>query len=152
MTDLTPSMHHPEKEMVPAFLVKAMFALMAGAVAIVTFAQITGRPNVGVVKDSPIVAERMIAFNQIENTFYQVLDENGAILGLSSTPKDGFIGVMGMAVYRARLVANVAPDTPIRLVRRENGAVAIIDDSIGWSAEFLGYGSDNVAAFDRLLN
>jgi hypothetical protein len=41
---------------------------------------------------------------------------------------------------------------PLRLVRRENGHVAILDDTTGWSIELIGYGQDNVAAFAKLID
>jgi hypothetical protein len=40
----------------------------------------------------------------------------------------------------------------LRLVRRENGHVAILDDTTGWSIELIGYGQDNVAAFAKLID
>jgi hypothetical protein len=64
----------------------------------------------------------------------------------------GFIGVIGRVFDRDRQVAGVADNPSLFVVRRENGNVAIIDRSIDLSVELIGYGTDNVAAFAKLLD
>jgi hypothetical protein len=49
-------------------------------------------------------------------------------------------------------VQDTDTQAPLRLVRRENGHVAILDDTTGWSIELIGYGQDNVAAFAKLID
>ena len=38
------------------------------------------------------------------------------------------------------------------VVRRDNGNIAILDDTTGMAVELIGYGKDNVAAFAQLLD
>ena len=146
-------MKHPEKELVPRFLVIAMFALMLGTVALVSFAKIAGLPKVGVVTESPIAAERQIWLVGDRTGTSALADENGTIIARATAEeKGGFIGVIGIAVHRQRAVHGVTTNEPIRVVRRENGRIVIIDDSTGAVMELLGYGPDNVATFARLLD
>jgi putative photosynthetic complex assembly protein len=158
MTDVTrfstlsKEMKHRDREMVPKFLVQAMFALMFGAMALVAFDQITGRPLLAVAPDSAIVKERAIWLDGTRNSGVIVRDENGNRIGYSGENKAGFIDVIWMSVNRERTVQDVPSDAPLRLVRRENGRVAVIDDTTGWKIELIGYGVDNVAAFARLID
>ena len=146
-------MKHPEKELVPRFLVQAMFALMLGTLALVSFAVLTDMPKVGVVSESPIVAERQIWLVGDRTGTSALADENGTIIARATAEeKGGFIGVIGIAVHRQRAVHGVTTNEPIRVVRRENGRIVIIDDSTGEVMELLGYGPDNVATFARLLD
>lgn len=146
-------MKHPEKELVPRFLVQAMFALMLGSVALVSFAQIAHLPKVGVVADSPIVSERSIWLVGDRTGTSALADENGTIIArATAAEKGGFIGVIGIAIHRQRFVHGVTENGPIRVVRRENGHIVIIDDSTSEVMELLGYGPDNVATFARLLD
>ena len=146
-------MKHPEKELVPRFLVRAMFALMLGTVALVSFAKIADLPKVGVVADSPIVAERAIWLVGDRTGTSALADENGTIIARATAEeKGGFIGVIGIAIHRQRFVRGVTTNGPIRVARRENGHIVIIDDSTAEVVELLGYGPDNVATFARLLD
>ena len=40
----------------------------------------------------------------------------------------------------------------VRVVRREDGHIAIIDDKTGMAVEVTGYGADNAAAFARIVD
>jgi putative photosynthetic complex assembly protein len=146
-------MKHPEKELVPRFLVQAMFALMLGTVALVSFAKIANLPKVGVVAASPIVAERTIWLVGDRTGTSALADENGTIIARATADeKGGFIGVIGIAIHRQRFMHGVTANGPIRVARQENGRIVIIDDSTSEMVELLGYGPDNVATFARLLD
>lgn len=146
-------MKHPEKELVPRFLVQAMFALMLGTVALVAYAQLTGVPNTGVVQSAEIEAERLVWLVGDRNGTDALADAGGTILARATADeKGGFIGVIGIAIHRQRVVAGVTGDAPIRIVRRTDGTIGIIDDSVGKVLEIQGYGPDNVAIFARLLD
>jgi putative photosynthetic complex assembly protein len=41
---------------------------------------------------------------------------------------------------------------PVRLVSFANGRLSLEDPETGWSVELYGFGSDNEAAFQRLLD
>ena len=151
-SSLANQMKHRDREMVPRVLVLAMFGLMVAAVALVTFDQLSGQPLRGVAPDSAIVAERTITLEGTRSTGVYVLDEAGNQIAFSSDEKAGFIDVIWVAVNRERLVQDVTGNPTLRLVRRENGRVAIIDPATDWKIELIGYGKDNVAAFAKLID
>lgn len=147
-----PEMRHKDKEMVPRILVQAMFALMIGSLSLVAYAQLADVPNSGVLVAAPIEKERIVTLSGDRTGKYTVLDEAGSVIAASSDEKAGFLGVMGRVIERERTLHGVALDTPISVVRRENGNVGIIDPSTGMGVELIGYGLDNIAAFAKLLN
>ena len=141
-----------DNEMVPRALVQAMFALMIASVALVAWAQWTNQPDTGVLVEAPVVKEVSFTFVGSRSGTYEMVGLDGQILASSTDEKAGFIGVMGMSITRARTLQDVPLDTPLRVVRRENGHVAVIDDATGMVTELIGYGADNVAAFARLVD
>ncbi|MEM7520942.1 MAG: photosynthetic complex assembly protein PuhC [Pseudomonadota bacterium] len=141
-----------DREMVPRILVLAMFGLMAATLGIVAFARLTDQPLSGVPAQSPVVAERMITLEGTHSDGVRVLDAEGAQIAFSQERRAGFIDVIWVGVERKRKVEHVAGNPPLRLVRQENGRVAIIDPATDWSIQLIGYGKDNVAAFARLLD
>lgn len=152
MSQLEQQMRHRDKEMVPRLLVQAMFALMAASLAIVAYAQWFDVPDRGVLIEAPIVQSLDITMSGERNGTYVVTDANGEILVSSADEKAGFIGVIGRVIERDRLVNNVIGNPPVQVVRRENGNIAIIDDSVDLRVELIGYGKDNIAAFAKLLD
>ncbi|MEL6840836.1 MAG: photosynthetic complex assembly protein PuhC, partial [Pseudomonadota bacterium] len=152
MSQLEQQMRHRDKEMVPRILVQAMFALMVASLGIVAYAQWADVPNRGVLVEAPIVQSLDVTFTAGErNDAYVVTNAAGDVLVTSADEKAGFIGVMGRVITRERFVNGVTGNPPVQVVRRENGNVAIVDDSTGMSVELIGYGQDNVAAFAKLL-
>ncbi|MEP6020451.1 MAG: photosynthetic complex assembly protein PuhC [Paracoccaceae bacterium] len=149
---LATQMKHRDRDMVPTVLVKAMFALMLGAVALVGYARLTDRPVIAVAPHSEIVSEVAITLIGNRSDGVQVLDADGSKLAHSNDHKAGFIDVIWLSVTRERLVQDVPSDAPVRLVKRANGHVAVIDDTTGWKIELIGYGQDNVAAFAKLID
>ncbi|MEP0964707.1 MAG: photosynthetic complex assembly protein PuhC [Roseobacter sp.] len=149
---LATQMKHRDQDMVPTVLVKAMFALMVGAVALVGYARLTDRPVIAVAPHSDIVSEVAITLIGNRSDGVQVLDADGIKLAHSNDNKAGFIDVIWLSVNRERLVQDVPSDAPVRLVKRANGHVAVIDDTTGWKIELIGYGQDNVAAFAKLID
>jgi len=147
-------MRHPDsKELVPRFLVQAMFALMIGTIALAAFARLTNRPMEGVLERAPIAAERQVILTGERSGLYVVTDAaTGAQIALSSDDKAGFIGVMGRMIDRARQLGDIKGNDPVRVVRREDGHIAIIDDKTGMAVEVTGYGADNAAAFARIVD
>lgn len=151
-TTLTKDMKHRDRELVPAFLVYAMFGLMLATLALVGYASVTGRAVTSVVPHSDIVVEKTITLDGSRSAGVKVLDTNGVILARSNDNMNGFIDVIWVSVTRERVVQGAPVNGPLRVVRRANGHVAIIDDSTSWKIELIGYGKDNVAAFARLLD
>jgi putative photosynthetic complex assembly protein len=153
MTMVSPRMRRDDKELVPRFLIRAMVALMVCSVALVSFAVLTDRPLEAVLVEAPIVAERSVLLTGNRSGTYTVTDvATGDVIAMSSEDKAGFIGVIGKSISFERGRQGLAEDAPVRVVRRENGHIAILDDTTGMVVELIGYGADNVAAFARIVN
>ncbi len=152
MSQLEQQMRHRDKEMVPRILVQGMFALMLASLGIVAYAQWAQVPNRGVLVEAPVVQSLDIVMTGDRNGIYQVMGTDGTLLASSADHKAGFIGVIGRVVDRKRLVYGLTSEQPLQVVRRENGNIAIIDETTAMSVELIGYGADNVAAFARLLD
>ncbi|MEO0485398.1 MAG: photosynthetic complex assembly protein PuhC [Pseudomonadota bacterium] len=141
-----------DREMIPLVLVRAMFGLALVSVALVAFARFTDRPLVGVPTQPPVVAERVIYLSPgADRGSYIVSGEGGEQLVASSDYKAGFVGAIGQAVERRRIVTRTDMSAPLTLVRRDTGRIDIIDDASGLAIELHGYGRDNVAVFAGLL-
>ena len=152
MAQLERQMRHRDRDMVPKFLVQAMFGLMAATLALVTYAQWFDVPNQGVLVEAPVVQSRDIVLTGDRNGIYEVTTTDGALLAASTDEKGGFIGVIGRVIDRERFVHDLTGEAPISVVRRENGNIAIVDETTDLRIELIGYGQDNVAAFARLLD
>lgn len=152
MSQLEQQMRHRDKEMVPRFLVQAMFGLMAATLSMVAYAQWFDVPNRGVLIEAPITQSLEIVMVGDRSGVYEVLTTDGQLIASSSDEKAGFIGVMGRVIDRERFVHDLTGNAPITVVRRDNGNIAIVDDTTDLSVELIGYGKDNVAAFAKLLD
>lgn len=137
-------------DMIPKQLLLAMLALVLASLAVVSFAVMTGRPHVGVPKTAEIVAERAVILQGGGAQAVTVLDANGALL--ADLPHGGFITVIQNGLQRARQVAGVDQAKPVRIVEYANHRLTVVDDYTGWSAELGAFGSDNRAAFERLMS
>lgn len=152
MSQLEQQMRHRDRDMVPRFLVQAMFGLMAATLALVAYAQWFDVPNRGVLVEAPIVQSLEVVMTGNRSGIYDVTTPDGTLLASSADYKGGFLGVIGRVVERERFVQNLSSNAPVSVVRRENGNIAIIDDTTDLRVELIGYGKDNVAAFERLLD
>lgn len=148
---LAAQMKHRDREMVPRVLVRAMFALMGGALLLTALAVLSDRPLEGTLSESPVAAERLVVLAGSREGDARVLDTGGAVLARASDDRMGFVGVIWRSLERKRMLAGADMAAPVRLVRREDGHVTILDPETGWSVPLIGYGADNVAAFARLL-
>ena len=151
-SSLANQMKHRDREMVPKTLVRAMFTLMAASFCLVGYARFTDRPVIAVAPHSDIVKEVTVTLDGSRSDGVAVLDENGLKIAHSTEEKRGFIDVIWVSVMRERRLQDVPSDAPVRVVRRENGHIAILDDTTDWKIELIGYGKDNVAAFAKLLD
>ena len=151
MSGLQSQMRRRDVEMVPLVLVRAMFGVMIAALALVSFAVLTDRPLAGVPAESPIVSEIAVRLVGERGGDVSVIGADGAVIARSDENLAGFIGVMERTIARERLRHGLPVDAPIRVARRADGLVAVIDDTTGLSVELVGYGRDNVAAFARLV-
>ncbi|MGJ8621783.1 MAG: photosynthetic complex assembly protein PuhC [Yoonia sp.] len=152
MSQLEQQMRHRDREMVPRFLVQAMFGLMAASLALVAYAQWFNVPQKGVLIEAPIVQTLDIVMEGNRNGVYDVMTPDGTLIATSADEKAGFLGVIGRVIDRERFVHDKPLDAPFSVVRRENGNIAIIDETTDLRVELIGYGKDNVAAFAKLLD
>jgi putative photosynthetic complex assembly protein len=138
------------KDMIPKPLLLTMLALVLASLAVVSFSVLTGRDHVGVPKSATIVAERSIILKGGGAQAVTVLSTDGKLL--MDLPHGGFITVIQNGMERARLTAGVDKLLPLRIVEYANGRLTAQDDYTGWSAELGAFGSDNRAAFERLMS
>ena len=152
MSALEQQMKHRDRDVVPLFLVRSMFGLMFAALALVAYAQWTDVPQSAVFQKTPAVQEIQVQFVSSREGVSTVFDMDDNRIAASGDDLMGFIGVIGIAVKRERLVAGLPNDTPLTILKRESGTYGIHDPATGWSMELIGYGADNVAAFADLLD
>lgn len=148
---LADQMKFRDREMVPRALVQAMFGLMALSIALVTYAQLSDHPNTGVLIEAPVVESRAVTLTPRGLGTYDVFEGTTRIAS-SDDHLGGFYGVIGRILERRRLVHGADLAAPVNIVRRANGNIAVIDPETDFTIELIGYGTDNVAAFARLLD
>lgn len=145
-----PALRSQKPDMIPTALLRAMFALAMVSLAITTAAVVSGRPTVGQPKASDVVATRSIILEGQDAQAVTIRNPDGTLL--ADLPHGGFITVIQNAMARERLVHRVEGNPPLNIVRYANGRLAAEDPATGWSAELYAFGSDNKAAFERLLD
>ncbi|ETX14988.1 pullulanase [Roseivivax halodurans JCM 10272] len=141
----------PSEELVPVPLVRGLVALVVTSLAITSFAVWSDRPLEATPPQSPVVEERILFLSGDLSGAARVMDETGTVIADLSPEEGGFVSGVWRVLERKRTNARVPLDGPIRLVGTENGRVAIHDPSTGWSADLMGFGADNAAAFATLL-
>lgn len=144
-----PGIHHPETGMIPARMLVAMAFLVGAALAIVGAASVSGRPVVGVPQASAIQAERLLILEGHGAKAVTVRHTDGTVL--ADMAHGGFVTVVQNGLERVRLVHGVAADLPVRLIRYADGRLSLLDPETNWNVELYAFGSDNKAAFERLL-
>jgi len=148
----TATLDKRDREMIPRFLVRAMFALMAVSLIVVAFARWTGHPPSAMPpQDVAIKTQRTLQISAEMNGSVRVVDIDGTMVADLDPTQGGFIAGVSRALARVRGNHGVAIDAPVRVVRFEDGRLTLIDDATGWRAELFGFGHDNAAAFARLL-
>ncbi|MGY9045973.1 hypothetical protein P775_06050 [Puniceibacterium antarcticum] len=148
---IRPRIHAPEKDLVPVVLVRMMFSLVGLCLMMVCINVWIGRPVVSAPPQSPIAVERMMFLHGKMDGSARVVDANGTLIKQFSAEKGGFVAGISRVLDRERTKARVALDGPVRVVRAENGRLAIFDPSTGWGADLMGFGADNSAVFASLL-
>ncbi|QYK40600.1 MAG: photosynthetic complex assembly protein [Paracoccaceae bacterium] len=147
--DAQPALKHRDREMIPRVLLRAMAALVAATLAVVSFAVLTGRDTVGQPAPAAILSERTIALIGGGAQAVTVLDADGNVL--ADLAHGGFVTVVQNGLMTTRRRHGLSPDLPVRLVAYANNRLAIEDPLTGWSVELYAFGGDNRAAFERLL-
>ncbi len=149
-TKANDSMRHPDKQMIPTALLRGMLALVLVALALTTYAAVTDRPKEGRPEAAAVVKEKALILQGGGAQAVKVLAEDGRLL--LDLPHGGFVTVVQNAMETQRLRHGVDKLLPVRLVSYANGRLTLEDPETGWSVELYGFGSDNEAAFQRLLD
>ena len=139
-----------EREMIPRTLLWAMLALALASLGLASFSVLSTRPHVGVPVPGKIAAQRSFILEGLTAQAVVVRDPDGTVL--MDLPHGGFITVIQSAMARAREVARVEGNPPMRVVKYDNGRLVAEDPVTGWTAELYAFGQDNKAAFERLLD
>jgi putative photosynthetic complex assembly protein len=139
----------PEREMIPRALLWAMLALALSTLAITTFSVLTDRPHTGKPLAGTVVAERELILEGRSAQAVTVYSADGTLL--ADMPHGGFITVIQNAIQRARTVARIKGNPPIRIVQYDNGRLVAEDPATGASIELYAFGGDNKAAVERLM-
>ena len=141
-----------EREMIPRALLRAMLALVLVCLAIVAWARVTDRPLEAKPADGPVAQERAIQVFADTSGAARVVDADGRLIVDLPSDKGGFVAGVWRSLAFVRARAGVDPEAPARLIRFEDGRLALKDDLSGWRVELIGFGTDNAAAFARLLD
>ncbi len=140
------------KEMVPTGLLIAVAALVVTSLVIAGYARLTDRPLVGVPPDLPVLEERVLQLHGTRDGAVTVIDDTtGAVIADLKSGESGFVSIIWLTLNRERQKFGIETSAPLRLVRFSDGHLGLRDDLTGWSTELVGFGADNKAAFERLL-
>lgn len=136
-------------DMIPIGLVRAMFALPVAALLLVGYASFTGREKVAIPAAAPVVESWSISLVGHDAQAVSVYDAEGNLL--ADMPHGGFVTVIQNGLMTMRRRHGIDPALPLDIVRFENGRLAAIDPLTSYRVELTQFGSDNQAAFERLL-
>ena len=145
-----PGFRGQNPETVPKALLIGMAALALSALAITTFAVATGRQPAAIPEASTVVREKWIVLQGLNAQAVIVRNTDGTVL--LDLPHGGFITVIQSGIFTERRKRGVDQTKPVRIVQYANGRLVAEDPETGWSAELYAFGSDNKAAFKRLLD
>lgn len=144
--------HAQADEMIPAILLRLVFALVLAVLALVTVAKLSGRPLEATPAQTEIVRERAIFLEADAGGAVRVLDNKGSVLADLDPDQGGFIAGVERVIARERMKRAVGHGGPVLLQLREGHRLSILDPETGWTAELMGFGADNVRSFARLLD
>jgi putative photosynthetic complex assembly protein len=140
----------PEHEMIPRALLLGMLALALSALALTTVSVLTDRPHTGKPLAGTVVAERELILEGRSAQAVTVYAADGTLI--ADMDHGGFVTVIQNAIQRARTVARVQGNPPIKIVQYDNGRLVAEDPASGASIELYAFGNDNKAAVERLLD
>jgi putative photosynthetic complex assembly protein len=145
-----PALRSKNPEMVPRALLYGMAGLALATLGLTSFAAITGREPVAQPEAAAMVREKWIILEGLSAQAVIVRDIDGSVL--MDLPHGGFITVIQSGIFTERRKHRVDQTKPVRIVEYANGRLVAEDPETGWSAELHAFGSDNKAAFERLLD
>ena len=139
-----------EREMIPRTLLWAMLALALSALLITAFSVLTDRPRTGTPAPGKIVAERALILEGRSAQAVTVYAADGTLI--ADMEHGGFVTVIQNVIQRARTVARVEGNPPIKIIQYDNGRLVAEDPASGASIELYAFGNDNKAAVEQLLD
>ncbi len=146
-----PRFKDTDRDTIPTFLVRAMFALVMTVLALVSYARLTDMPLSALPPASDVMIERPILLEGELSGAATIRNPDGTLIAEMTPDEGGFVSGIYRVIMRERTKHRVAPDTPIVLRRQENGRISIHDPATGWGADLMGFGIDNARVFARLL-
>ncbi len=146
-----PRIHADSNTMVPRVMVRAMFGLVLLVLAITSWAVFTGRPVASTPPAAPIRHEALFHLASDMTGAVTVLDATGSLVADLGPKEGGFVSGVHRVVLFERRKAGATLSAPVLVQAFENGRMAITDPETGWSADLMGFGADNAAAFAKLL-
>ena len=130
---------------VPRMMVRAMFALVAVILLLVSLARLTDQPLSAIPPESEAVLSRTVFLSGQLSGAAKVMDANGNLIADLSADEGGFIAGVARVLDRERAKYKKPLDGAVIVTLRAN------DPSTGWSADLMGFGADNAKAFAKLL-
>lgn len=137
-------------EDIPKPLLRGMVALVLCALALTTYAVLSGRPPSGQPAPAAVLSERSLILDGHSAQAVTVYDADGTLL--ADLPHGGFITVIQSGVETIRRRHHIDPLLPVTIRSYANGRLTAEDPQTGWSVELYAFGDDNKAAFERLLS
>jgi len=136
---------------VPRIMVRAMFALVAVILLLVSLARLTDQPLSAIPPESEAVLSRTVFLSGQLSGAAKVMDANGNLIADLSADEGGFIAGVARVLARERAEYKKPLDGAVIVTLGANGRLSITDPSTGWSADLMGFGADNAKAFAKLL-
>jgi putative photosynthetic complex assembly protein len=126
-------------------------ALLCAVVALVAISRFSERDLVGQPEQTEILAERIIFLDGDLNGAARVTAENGDVIAEFGPGEAVFISTIARVIDRERATHNADAKGPVHLRKRAPNKLVLFDPATGDETELSGFGKDNIAAFQRLL-
>lgn len=142
---------HEDDIQIPRGLLFALAALAAFTIAAVLWGRAT-ETGLVMVPEATAVESRTLYFTDTADGDLVVTDAmSGQMVALLSAGQDGFIRGVLRGLTRGRAVSREEGDDALALTRWDDGRLSISDPVTGERFDLNAFGTDNLAAFARLL-
>lgn len=142
----SPFIHFPKK---PLY---ATFAFVLATLAIVTFGRGLKEHPLDLLRDSEVVASRMLRFeDRADGAVVAIDDKTGGVIATAEPGTNGFLRGALRGMMRARKRDGMAYSEPMKLERRADGELVLIDSSTGSVIALNAFGRTNAAVFGTML-
>jgi putative photosynthetic complex assembly protein len=136
---------------VPKFALVLAGGFAAAVIILAAVARIAHTGTLGEQAHAQLVTSRALVFSDHADGSIGVYDEQRSTKLADLTGSGGFVrGALRGLAFQRRL-AHVGPDVPFYLVKWSDGRLTLDDSSTANHLELQAFGSENEAAFDKLL-